>query len=446
MEESSTATTDPIGVYNVDMISCSDAMRKLMAMVERVARGSAAVLITGETGSGKELIARSLHHKSLRSSKPWVDINCATLPENLVESELFGYEKGAFSGADCPKQGMFELADNGTLFLDEVGELEPKTQVKLLRVLDGAAYYRLGGHRKISVDVRIIAATNQPLDETVKAGRFRSDLFHRLGQIQLRVPPLRERPEDVVAIAQYFLAQSHPEKTLSDSALELLSLYNWPGNVRELRNVVLQAATISAEDEIRPADLPAGMTAAPCPQLAVSGADENTALDEVERGAIFHALTRAGGHQGIAAEQLGISRRTLCRKLKRYKLEAQKPELMPLGTLSGHEKVYFRAVVEIPVSISTSDAQYDAMAVNVSAGGLALERVCHPFQLPKGFEVRFALPETAETFCVHAQVIWANAQGKAGIRFLDLAADRQKFLIRWLKQKQVEEGWAVAEV
>ena len=446
MQEGITATAATTRVQEIDMIVYSDVMRQLMTMVERVARGSAAVLITGETGSGKELIARLLHHKSLRSGKPWVDINCAALPENLVESELFGYEKGAFSGADSPKQGLFELADSGTLFLDEVGELEPKTQVKLLRVLDGAPYYRLGGHTKVSVDVRIVAATNQPLDQAVNAGRFRSDLFHRLSQIKLRVPPLRERPEDVVAIARYFLAQSHPEKTFSDSALGLLSLYNWPGNVRELRNVVLQAATISADDEIRPADLPAEMVAAQTAPLAVAGdQNANVALDELEKQAIFRALTRAGGHQGLAAEQLGISRRTLCRKLKQYNIEARKSEWKSLGTLSGHEKLYFRAMVEMPVSISTKDAQYNVSAVNVSTGGLALEGVRNPSCLPESFEANFTLPETAETFHVHAQVVWADVQGKAGIRFLDLPPERQDCLRHWLKQKQIDEGWTLSE-
>src|SRR5437868_8202078 len=186
-------------------VVCSEVMRKLMAMVARVARHDAAVLIVGETGSGKELVAQSIHQNSLRCGKPFVDVNCAALPEHLVESELFGYEKGAFSGADSLKPGLFELANTGTLFLDEIGELDNKMQVKLLRVLDGTPYYRLGGVRKTVVDVRILAATNQNLEEAVRSGKFRSDLFHRLSQIQLIVPPLRTRPEDVVALAEFFL-------------------------------------------------------------------------------------------------------------------------------------------------------------------------------------------------------------------------------------------------
>src|SRR5438874_11296346 len=180
----------------------SEIMRKLMAMVERVAQQDAAVLIVGETGSGKEVVAKAIHQNSLRCGKPFVDVNCAALPEHLVESELFGYEKGAFSGADAMKPGLFELADNGTLFLDEIGELDGKVQAKLLRVLDGVPYYRLGGSRKVAVNVRVIAATNRDLAEEVAAGKFRRDLFHRLTQFHLQVPPFRERKDDIVTLAE----------------------------------------------------------------------------------------------------------------------------------------------------------------------------------------------------------------------------------------------------
>src|SRR5580698_6852759 len=180
-----TETTEAVRVHEMDAIISSPSMFAMMNMVKRVALGSAAVLISGETGTGKELIARGIHAYSLRAAKPWVDVNCAALPEHLVESELFGYEKGAFSGADSGKPGLFELAHQGTLFLDEVGELEPRMQVKLLRVLDGVAYYRLGGVRKVSVDVRVVAATNQDLERMVRTGDFRGDLYHRLGQICL---------------------------------------------------------------------------------------------------------------------------------------------------------------------------------------------------------------------------------------------------------------------
>src|SRR5579863_3697231 len=239
-------------------IVSSPGMRQLIELAERIAQSNAAVLITGESGSGKELIARAVHHYSLRNAKPWVDVSCAALPENLVESELFGYEKGAFSGADSPKPGLFELANHGTLFLDEIGELEPRMQVKLLRVLDGVAYYRLGGVRKVTVDVRVVAATNQNLEQMVRTGDFRGDLYHRLGQICLHVPPLRERPDDIVPLAEYFLQQSNPRSFFSGSALAELQRYPWPGNIRELRNAVTKAAVLTRDLEIRGEDLMLG--------------------------------------------------------------------------------------------------------------------------------------------------------------------------------------------
>ncbi|HEY3839984.1 MAG TPA: sigma 54-interacting transcriptional regulator, partial [Bryobacteraceae bacterium] len=200
----------------------SPAMRRLMELVERVARTSASVLIIGETGSGKEIVARAIHHFSVRSSKPWVDVNCAALPDQLMESELFGHERGAFSGADSMRQGLFEMAHTGTLFLDEIGELEPRMQVKLLRVLDGVPYYRLGGQRKIQVNTRVLAATNQDLEAAVRSGGFRSDLYHRLNQCQVRVPPLRERVEDIVPLAEHFLRQQDECLSFSDAAKRVL--------------------------------------------------------------------------------------------------------------------------------------------------------------------------------------------------------------------------------
>src|SRR5437764_4926860 len=199
----------------VEAIIASPVMQRVMELVERVARTSAAVMIIGETGSGKEIVARAVHHYSLRSSKPWVDLNCGALPEQLMESELFGHEKGAFSGADTAKPGLFELAHTGTLFLDEVGELEPRVQVKLLRVLDGTPYYRVGGLRKVTADTRIVAATNQDLEAAVATRRFRGDLFHRLNQCPIRVPPLRERPDDILPIAEHFLRQHREDAVFS---------------------------------------------------------------------------------------------------------------------------------------------------------------------------------------------------------------------------------------
>src|SRR6266849_9246739 len=233
----------------------SEAMRQVMQLVQRVAQTTASVLITGESGAGKELIARALHQFSLRCNMPWVDVNCGALPEHLMESELFGYEKGAFSGADKMKQGLFDLAHMGTLFLDEIGELDPRMQVKLLRVLDGVPYFRLGGVKKVSVDVRIVAATNQELERAVAEGRFRSDLYHRLSQFVLLVPPLRRRPEDTVALARHFLAQQDPNFTFSPAALALLESHVWPGNIRELRNTVIQASVMITGTEVQAADI-----------------------------------------------------------------------------------------------------------------------------------------------------------------------------------------------
>ena len=293
----------------------SKAMEDLLGRVERVARTTTTVLITGETGSGKELVARALHHYSLRHAKPWVDMNCGALPEHLLESELFGYEKGAFSGASATKQGLFELADTGTLFLDEIGDLDQKMQVKLLRVLDGTPYYRLGGVRKIAVDVRILAATNVNLEHAVKAGKFRNDLFHRLTQIQLEVPPLRERPEDVAGLVELFLQQHDSRVSFSEGAMEALRNYSWPGNVRELRNLVCRALVFTEGPCIEASDLALAMRdPAPPP----SDEPANLSLDRIERDLIFKALAEVGGHHQKAAELLGISRRTLSRKLKLY--------------------------------------------------------------------------------------------------------------------------------
>ena len=294
-------------------IIASDEMRRLMATIERVAQSGACVLIRGESGSGKEVVARAIHHYSLRSSKPWVDVSCAALPEHLVESELFGYERGAFSGAGSLKPGLFELAHTGTIFLDEIGELDPRMQVKLLRVLDGATYYRLGGTRKVAVDVRVIAATNCDLEQAVDQGYFRSDLYYRLNQIDVHVPALRDRVDDVLPLADYFLQQTNRRPRLSPEAARRLCAHHWPGNVRELRNVMIKAAMAAGESEIEVHHLPAYMTPARPRPAPVAGD-----LDSVERAAILNALEKSGGHQQRAADLLGISRRTLSRRLKTY--------------------------------------------------------------------------------------------------------------------------------
>jgi DNA-binding NtrC family response regulator len=308
-------------------VVASAPMLRLLDTVERVARANATVLITGESGSGKELIARAVHHFSPRCSKPWVDLSCAALPEHLLESELFGYDKGAFSGADTNKQGLFELAHQGTLFLDEIGELDPKMQVKLLRVLDGVPYYRLGGVKKVSADVRVVAATNQDLERAVKEGRFRNDLYHRLSQLTLCVPPLRERLEDIVPLARFVLAQHDPQRRFSRGALEVLESMPWPGNVRELRNVVIKAAVMATGSEISAADLPPFLSGRGLAGTSVNGSTAGSdlgSLDAMEQRLIFDALAATGGHQQRAAARLGISRRTLNRKLKIYGEERER--------------------------------------------------------------------------------------------------------------------------
>jgi DNA-binding NtrC family response regulator len=292
-------------------VIASDAMRQLMSLAERVARSNATVLILGESGCGKEVLARAIHHYSSRSERPWVDLNCGALPEHLIESELFGYDRGAFSGANSNKPGLFELAHHGTIFLDEIAELDMKMQVKLLRVLDGVGYYRLGGVKKVNVDVRIAAATNQELETAVAEGRFRSDLYHRLAQITLRVPPLRKRVEDIAPLARHFLAQHDPSLRFSPEAIAVLEGHSWPGNIRELRNVVIRSAILILGDEIRPEDLPF--------EHAREREEKGVgSIENMERKMIFEALDAANGHQQRAAAKLGISRRTLSRKLKIY--------------------------------------------------------------------------------------------------------------------------------
>ena len=290
-------------------------MRRLLAFVERVGRSSAAVLITGESGTGKELIARALHDYSLRSARPWIDLNCAALPELLIESELFGYERGAFSGAVSSKPGMFELANTGSVFLDEIAEMPPRMQVKLLRVLDGAPYYRLGGTRKISVDARVIAASNQDLEAAVAAGTFRRDLYHRLAQVRVHVPPLRERLEDIAPLARFFLEQQERQPLrISEEALAALERYDWPGNVRELRNAVVQAAVMADDDVIEGKHLPFLIQTAPASAKPLT-------LEDMERAMILRVMSETDGAQQRSAEILGISLRTLGRKLKQYQDE-----------------------------------------------------------------------------------------------------------------------------
>ena len=425
-------------------------------MVERVAHHNAAVLIIGETGSGKELIARAVHHHSLRCDQPWVDVNCGALPEHLVESELFGYEKGAFSGAEGSKPGFFELAHKGTLFLDEVGELESKLQVKLLRVLDGIPYYRLGGTKKVTVDVRLVAATNQELEQSVREGRFRGDLYHRLSQFQLRVPPLRERPDDITLLAEYFLKANNPDTGLSDEAAEVLQAYRWPGNVRELRNIMVRAGALCFDNVVRPSDLPPEIAeyepemraAAALPQKIGSlpepspSTNAGGGLRDLKKQRILEALARHGGHQGLAAEELGISRRTLSRQLKAMRDGALQQDPESLGLLSQRQQNYFRNALEVPVRIQTSEGQeFTSMASNVSVGGMALTDLPYETQNALTLKISFQVPGLDRLIQAEAEIAWCSRDGHAGIKFLQMDENSATELKRWILQKQLEEGW-----
>lgn len=308
--------TESWELLGVHALFASPRMRQLLDLVRRVARTNEAVLVTGESGSGKEVIARAIHHFSLRAARDWVDINCAAIPEHLMESELFGYEKGAFSGALGSKQGLIELADKGTLFLDEIGELDAKLQAKLLRVLDHVPYFRVGGTRKVSADVRVIAATNQNLEQMIVDGKFRNDLFHRLSGMEIRIPPLRERPEDVNVLAEQHLQRSYPGITLTAEALARLRRYSWPGNIRELRHVLSRAALLVEDGRITAEQL-----IFPESKM-VPVMDPSHNLEVLERQAIRRALEETRNHYGRAAGLLGISTKTLGRKVKVYGLEA----------------------------------------------------------------------------------------------------------------------------
>ena len=409
-------------------------MIELVEAARKVALHKAAVLITGETGTGKELIARIIHQHSQRCAKPWVDLNCAALPEHLVESELFGYEKGAFSGADSPKPGLFESANGGTLFLDEIGELEPKVQVKLLRALDAVPYYRLGGNKKVSVDVRIIAATNRDLEAAARAGTFRSDLYHRISEIHLRVPPLRERPQDIPALAEHFLARSHPGARFTPEALQFLLTLEWRGNVRELRNLVLKLGILSSQRLITPEEMRLYLRDRnePQSQLPASLTDGIATMTEVERATILRALDLTGGNQSLAAQHLGIPRRTFCRKLNEHHITAGRRGGSP-GKTAATTPVLFRAELDVPVQISTKDGRsFSAQARNLSLGGLGLRNFRSPHNLSDELTFQFTLPGVGESVEAKGLVAWSEANAIAGIRFTEISQGNAELLRAWI--------------
>jgi len=423
-------------------VLASPLMHRFIRMVDRVAGHTETVLITGETGTGKELIARTIHQSSNRRGRPWVDINCAALPENLVESELFGYEKGAFTGADVSKPGLFEMADKGTLFLDEIGELQLHTQVKLLRVLDGYPFYRLGGHRKIKVDVRIVAATNQDLEAAVKAGRFRQDLFHRLGQFQLRVPPLRERPEDIVALAEHFLHLKTPNSSFVPEGISALLSYSWPGNVRELRNLIARVAVQASRPEIQPGQIEAAMSGSPTALRQAASMPVGN-LDSMEEQMIIRALERSGGHRGQAADQLGISRRTLSRKLKEYNINITAGEgANPLGLISLEQQKFFRARIQLAVTLKNQQGEeVSVQGVNLSTGGMGLDGLKEPMRFAGMLDVSFPLPDTDTVFRAKARIVWMGDEGRVGLRFAVIDPALFEQLQHWTNRKMKDEGW-----
>ena len=306
------------------LIAQSPAMHDVLELVERVAPTDATVLIQGESGTGKEVIAKALHHASLRAARPFVAVNCGAVPETLLESELFGYVRGAFTGANVNKLGLFEEAHGGTLLLDEIAEMPAPLQVKLLRALQSGEVRRLGATQPSTIDVRVIAATHGDLPTLINEGSFREDLFYRLNVIQISLPPLRERREDIPALAEHFVTRAAGKLgralRLSPEAVERLLRYAWPGNVRELENAIERAAILARREQIGPDDLPphvsAGLQLGPSPTLP-----KQITLAEAERVHILETLERFGNNHSGAAGALGIGRTTLWRKLKEYGIE-----------------------------------------------------------------------------------------------------------------------------
>ena len=299
-------------------------MQRIYRIIERVAPTNATVLISGRTGTGKEIVARSIHSNSTRASKPFVDINCSALPEQLIESELFGYEKGAFTGATQTKKGLLETAHSGTIFLDEVQALKSDLQAKLLRVLQERVIRQVGGRENKEIDVRVVAATNQDLVEAMRRGEFREDLYYRLNVVNIRLPELRERREDIPLLIDYFLklyAETNRQETrhFSNEAMRLLLSSEWPGNVRELENAVEHALAIGAGSTLRIPDLPPHISGFVGEIGTQEFAGEARSLREVERRHILRVLEETGGNHAHAAQVLGIDRRTLYRKLNKYK-------------------------------------------------------------------------------------------------------------------------------
>jgi DNA-binding NtrC family response regulator len=317
-----------------NLIGAGPAMQRIFATIQKVAETDLTVLVRGESGTGKELVAQALHRRSPRRERPFVAVNCAAISRELVESELFGHEKGAFTGADARRQGRFEAAAGGTIFLDEIGDMPAETQAKVLRVLQERSFERVGGARPIPVDVRVVAATHRKLEEDVRRGRFREDLYYRLRVVEIEVPPLRERREDVPALAQRFLEQvterlGLEKRRIGESALAKLARHAWPGNVRELKNAIEQAAVLAAGPVIEEGDLRLGAE----PSEAAPPSDEGAALpfseakrravERFERAYLLDALRRSRGNVSRAAESVGMVRQSLQQKIRELGLRSE---------------------------------------------------------------------------------------------------------------------------
>ena len=304
-----------------NIIHASSMMDEILTTITRVAPSDASVLITGESGTGKEIIADAIQRLSLRAGKVFIKVNCAALHEQLLESELFGHERGAFTGAQDKRKGRFELADGGTLFLDEIGDMAPTTQAKILRVLQSGTFERLGGTETIKTDVRIISATNKELKQAIEQGAFRKDLFFRLSVVPIHIPALRERREEIPALAEHFLAiyarkNNRSISSISADAMQIMIQYDWPGNVRELENVMERAVILTIGDTVTPDVLPPTICSER-PRRADTQ-DPLTLLEQTERDLIIQTMIACKGNRTKAAEQLGMSRRSLYNKLKRY--------------------------------------------------------------------------------------------------------------------------------
>ena len=311
-----------------NIIGSTKPMISLFRMIDKISRTSATALILGESGVGKELVANAIHFKSLRAGKPFIKFNCAALPENIVESELFGHERGAFTGASSQRQGRFELANGGSIFLDEVGELSLSVQAKLLRIIQEKEFERLGGTKTIKTDVRIIAATNRSLEDQIREGAFREDLYYRLNIFPITVPPLRERKTDIMLLADYFVEKfntlNHKGiRRISTTAIDMLMRYHWPGNVRELQNCIERAVILSEDNVIHGYHLPPSLQTAESSGTPYTGSLQQK-LDAIEKEMIIEALKRTKGNMSRAASQLGLSDRIMGLRMKKFGVDYRK--------------------------------------------------------------------------------------------------------------------------